>query len=644
MSRTPRPSRTAPTPGALALALLLAACHPGGNGAPEPSGALALVAGMTELDPEPGDDLSPQFDLRRMGMVRPQRVYELTTPPAVPFAFDLITSAPGNAGSVGVSVAHVADGQSQPAGGTGTLAAAGLALVGGGMGQRPPWLDASGDGFARMTVRGAIERDQVIAVDAHNGQGTATALVRIAIGAPSPINQVDSNGGNHPGVVAQQTLYSSDSWQFGLPTVAVSGDRTSIVVYEGDRRDPTHFHRYELRMQHDAASGRVTGGGAPAASPDAGNWRDHEIAALYNVLALANSGTGQITLKLSFDRGATFAQTETVPAAGAARLVQLAMAADYSLAVVFWQIGASGRSELVLVEGRPGATDPHGSPTAFAFDAPAVLHRANAGAVPLLMGVAWSEGGDLVVGHGDLTWPEVRGGRMTSRFHCAVRPWGGEFRGHLVDEESVVPRDPSVALLGSGAGLRIHYAYEVQDGIAVRESRDAGATWGARQLVGGPGASTPTIFARDNRGAARVDLIYIAAAAAGQELHAARWDAFGGSPLLEHRLTTATMTPTVLAANARWSYGHRITQLGWFGYDAVLDGDQIVVVFDEETFDAAWLCGSSPGGARGGASPGTVASPIFVPAQPPPLAPGMTEPMPAPDPEHRHQLKMVRIE
>ena len=34
----------------------------------------------------------------------------------------------------------------------------------------------------------------------------------------------------------------------------------------------------------------------------------------------------------------------------------------------------------------------------------------------------------------------------------------------------------------------------------------------------------------------------------------------------------------------------------------------------------------------------------FQPAEPPPLAPGLTEPLPAPDPDHMHQLKMLRLD
>jgi hypothetical protein len=35
---------------------------------------------------------------------------------------------------------------------------------------------------------------------------------------------------------------------------------------------------------------------------------------------------------------------------------------------------------------------------------------------------------------------------------------------------------------------------------------------------------------------------------------------------------------------------------------------------------------------------------MFQLAQPPPLAPGLTEPVPPPDPTHRHQLKLLRLD
>ena len=41
---------------------------------------------------------------------------------------------------------------------------------------------------------------------------------------------------------------------------------------------------------------------------------------------------------------------------------------------------------------------------------------------------------------------------------------------------------------------------------------------------------------------------------------------------------------------------------------------------------------------------GDARSEEFVPAEPPPLAPGLTEPLPEPNPDHMHQLRLLRLE
>ena len=92
-------------------------------------------------------------------------------------------------------------------------------------------------------------------------------------------------------------------------------------------------------------------------------------------------------------------------------------------------------------------------------------------------------------------------------------------------------------------------------------------------------------------------------------------------------------------------YGFRITEVAWFGYDATLDGDDVVVVYDEQTFDGAVFFIGAPFAelADGVAGALPSAADIFTPADPPPLAPGMTEPVPAPDPDDMHQLKLLRL-
>lgn len=613
----------------VSIVLSLTACG-GGTSTPGPAPGVQplLTAGVVQLAPL---SASPS-------------TYELTTPAGEPFVFDVLCRSPGNLGAVRVSLSDARGGTD-----AGSLAEAGLVLSAAGRASRGPWLDAWGDGFARITVRGEIDEDLELLAQADDGRGAGEVVVRIRVGEPSQINLAAASEGDHPGVLDETTLYSSDSWMFGLPTIAVSGDRTSIVCYEGDRQDPTLWTRYEMRLQHEANTDVVTGGGSEEASPDSGNWRDHEIAALYNVLARAQGGTDEVTLALSFDRGATFEQVETFRSSGepwrAARLVQVQMAQDYSLALLFWRPNEDGSTDLVLVDGVPSAYDGVGSPAAYEFEDPVVLHRVAADVTPMLMGAQWSEAGDLVVGYAYTTFESLpdRTWRSTTRNACLVRPWQGQVRDILVEEDVVVGKDPSIALLGGGDALRIFYAYEGREGVRVRTSTDAGLTFSPPVTVGDASAHMPTVFARPDGDSTIVDVLYLAHAPEGLELHVAHWDDWATSPRETHRLTRARFEPSEEPV----AYGFRVTQVAWFGYDAVQDEGEIVVVYDEETYDGAIICLGAPELGLGlpVADEGFGGAPApFVPAEPPPLAPGMTEPVPAPDPDHMHQLKLIRFQ
>ncbi|MCK6459241.1 MAG: hypothetical protein L6Q95_05030, partial [Planctomycetes bacterium] len=414
---------------AVLLVLGLAACGGGGGGGGGgqlQAAPLVVAAGMVPIEPAPADTISGAVDLARLGITGVTRVYDLTTPAGEPFCFDLLTRGPGNGGQVRVSVAHAADGGATPAGGPETLGFAGLVPTANGASGHEEWFDAFGDGFARITVGGAIDADQVIAVEAETPEGDVTALIRVRIGPESPINVAAKAGTDYPGVMSIDTIYSSDSYQFGLPVCAISGDRTTVVAYEGDASDPYRYDRYEMRIQHDRVTGLVTGGAALEPNPDSGNWRDHEVAALYTVLALVHCGLAEVTLKLSFDRGATFGQVATLARAGGDGTTHLAtveMAADYTVAVAFWQTHFGG-AELMLVEGSPSAFDGSGSPTRFAFGAPKVLYATSGDVAPVIMGLAWSPGGDLVLGYGftSFSWNEATmETTVTTQFRCAVR-------------------------------------------------------------------------------------------------------------------------------------------------------------------------------------------------------------------------------
>ena len=85
--------------------------------------------------------------------------------------------------------------------------------------------------------------------------------------------------------------------------------------------------------------------------------------------------------------------------------------------------------------------------------------------------------------------------------------------------------------------------------------------------------------------------------------------------------------------------GYRCTAAAWFGYDAVVDGDDVVVVLHQmswESYDYYYLGAPTPGAA----------GPAYSGALPPPptLLPGMTNPVAAPDPAHRNQLKVLKLD
>ena len=94
----------------------------------------------------------------------------------------------------------------------------------------------------------------------------------------------------------------------------------------------------------------------------------------------------------------------------------------------------------------------------------------------------------------------------------------------------------------------------------------------------------PTVFAREIEGKTVIDVLYLAQADEGLELHVAHWDDWGVMPVVRYRLTRATMEDGGLLPPDRPmpgapegmmppGYGFKITQVAWFGYDAVLDGE-----------------------------------------------------------------------
>jgi len=641
---------------------------------------LILSAGMVPLEPEPVDSVSRTVDLRRLGITQVERVFDLTTPPGEQFTIQAFTRTESNTGAVTLCLAHCSDGGFVPAGGPESLGSAGVVPFADGAYPDGPWLEVEGDGYARLTVRGEIDEEQVLAICAESAAGKTVALVRLRLGGPSIINGAGSGAtleDDYAGVLATATLYSSDSWQMGLPVVAADGDATHVVVYDGSHDDPFDWRAFEVRLRHDAATNAVVAGGTTPLDDANGGWRDHAVAARGGVVAIARADWGGVTLRLSFDRGATFAQTREFPLGPkefAARLVQLAIGADGRLAMLYWKGDESSYTDLVLVEGTVSARDAAGDPSAYAFGAAEALFRGAGGLMPLIIGAQYSEAGDLVVGYAFTSF----GGddpagewTATTETRCATRLAGGASGDVLVEIEDVTGFDPSVALVGSGDTMRVFLAYEAGDGVRMKTSADGGKTFSEATVAGGMGANMPNVFARLQQGELRVDLIYLMPTEVGNELHLRHWDDFGTTPPTDHRLSKATLSesgtggtfpppPPVPPWNGdpsgpggiggdpggwtgpdgtwtetwTWTdvgdYGSptALTQVSWFGYGAALAGDDVVIVFQEEVLDFWGIYGfdlpaMGPGPAVGANTTGAV---------------------PLPDDADTYRLKLVRID
>ncbi len=636
---------------------------PGGpvNGpVPVADAPLIVSAGVENLEPVAnGSAIINAVDLNRLGFNNVNAVYDFTTPVNDPIALHVLTSELNNTGLVSVAVAHALDNGQTPGSTVDSLAEAGVIPSSTGAEAQGIWLSVTGDGFARLTLQGQIGDEQILAVRVNTAAGSNRALIRLRPGVRSKINIDPIGSGNYPHVLSEQTIYSSNSWLFGLPAIAMSFDDASILSYEGDRANPTDYQsRYEMRLQVDGSTGAVTGGAMVENSPDSGNWRDHEIAGLFNVLARVHAGASQVTVDLSFDRGASFGQTHTVPTGNVYtnRLVQVAMADDYSIAVVFWRNTGAG-SELVLLEGQASQFDTNGSPTFFTFLPLTVLHNASgATTTPAIMGVEYSDGGDLVIGYGHTTTQSNANGTWSTitQYRCAVRLFGSTFNDSLVEQNEIISFDPSVALVGSGATMQIFYAYETADGITLRTSGNAGSSWSGPLDYGDGSCHLPTVLVREQSGQTRVDLLYIGYGAGGSELMITHWDDFGTSSPASYRLTTSNLEQSSGASNGNAvpgagmlfgppQTGLRITQLAWLGYDAVLDGDDVVICYIEQTYDAYTIYNTGGGLPIAGGAPMS-ANAVFQPASPPPLAPGLTQPVPAPDPDHMNQMRVLRID
>lgn len=670
---------------AMLLAVALAACGggTGGGGGPQPGAALLLTAGVETLEPAAGVTASPaETDRFAVPDGAAAAVYEFSTPPGQSFRFDMTVRAGGGGGDAAVALGHAADGGVAPPGGPESLSAAGVLPLAGRLETDGLWLTCEGEGQARMTVQGSIERDQTLIVECRDGSAKSYDVIRLRLGAASAINDVgdeeEGPGDDYPGIEEQAVIHSSDAWEYGLPAIAQSGDKSTIVVYEAQEdavaKDPAFAARKlaELRLQYERATGEVTGAEPILVGDENGFFRDHELAALYNVLAIARGSANGVRLDLSFDRGASFGQSELfgIDDAWSLPIVQVDMAPDYGLTVAFWRILLTGgdkgdvglpgidvrapefESQLVIVEGRPSAVDDNGSPVAYGFSEPRVLYAEKTDLAPTLMGVRGNEHGDLAVGYGFSRFtfdPDANIVTVTTEYRCATRIGdGADFTDVLVHEEEIAAVDPSVDLEGQGDGLRILFACESAAGIRLYGSDDGGGTFTLASEVEANGAHMPTVCARTQDGALRVDLLFLAPTSSGLDLRLRHWDDFDSDAApTDARLVRATIETEDGAELSNDFVGDIvIRQVGPHGYDAVEDGDDVAVVVHKvilKTRDI-WNRFPLPVETPDEPAPGTPNRGLAQAATPPPFAPGLTDPVPEPDPAHRHQLCILYLD
>jgi hypothetical protein len=279
------------------------------------------------------------------------------------------------------------------------------------------------------------------------------------------------------------------------------------------------------------------------------------------------------------------------------------------------------------------------------------VHNALDDVTPLLMHMAYSTAGDLVIGYGYTIVVPGSGWTVTSssRFRCAVRQSGQTvFTDQELDREDfTMPCDPHVCVLGSGASMEVFFAYEKTDGIHLLHSANAGLNFTQAAFAPEPGAAMPSVHARMQGGLKRVDLIYCAQAAMGMEIHNVHWDDFGSSTPLLYRVTQCTVTASSAAPpSPGMPAGFDITGVDWFGYDAVLHGDDVAIIVHERTYNCYEYFGMWGGPLGGGVTVAAGGSGGSASQSPPPpvLLPGMTGSVAAPNAAHRNQLKIITLD
>lgn len=604
-------------------------------------GDVAVTSQLSVLEVSAKDPFNGRLNTGALGGGTINLGYEYTTPADRPLEFTITARSPGNEGAVSITLVHAMAGGAAPVGGIETIFMEGLDVEAPALELIPGGALVTGDGLARIAIRGSVWRQNDFLFRCESSAGVDLIAFRVALGPFSEISLGVMSTSTVP-LKSETVVYSSNEQGFGLPAIGVSGDRYSLVAYEGSAAA-----RSRRWLQMDAQSGTVTGGLNLYAGDDVGGWRDQEIAAKDNVLAVAHTGNAAVQLEISLDRGASFGISQTLVEgaanAGGQRLVQVAISPTYRIAVAYWRTSydwanpwiVTCETHLVLSEHTPTAFDTNGTPTGYSTGTQTVLVARNDWVTPFVMGLEYSAADDLVLGYAYSYW--VANSTFTE-FRCATRlGTGGSFTDTLVDSETNVwPEDPSVALLGSGPTMRILYVYERADGIHLRQSQDGGQTFSWVTQVGGPGANMPSIHARVQNGQTRVDLLWLQpyAGGIGSHLCIARWDNFSnvmmsaqGQLYVAHELAIGTRPFNVPART--------VNSVAWMGYDSVTVGDDVAVVVHVHSMDvyAAWG-GPTTGGFMGAPAP----------QAPPVLLPGMTGPVPPANLNDVHKLHVMILD
>jgi len=643
------------------LGAILGAAGCGGGGSSTPARFIAapvpamddvvVSGGAAQVAPETSTvDRTSAQDKTRLGIGAPGRSFALTTPAGDAIDMALTGAVGGARGDVVVRLAV--------AGGSGAagadLAAAGLLPRAGNLIDDGPWLRTVGDGFARITLSGAVTAPVTLILEREAGGRKTTATITLTIGPKSPVNPSFPATTAFTGLKSTTDLFSSEAPIFGLPAIAGSGDRVSVICYDsvevpttnpGPGRPagcmaPYGIERKQRRLQLDTVTKAKSQGETADLGRDSSYWRDTEVAGRFNVIAIAQAGGAGVTVELSFDRGGTFPAKISLGSGDWTRLVAIDMAPDYTTGVVFWATSTEG-TDLFLAEGRASAFDANNSPSEFAFDAPVRLMTLGHNVTPLVSDVQYSACGDLLVACGHTKFESA--GQMQARLTMTV----STFRRHAgttkiegpttVDlETEIVPSDPSLAITGCGGAAEVYVAYESKDGARIKKSADGGATFATSLTFGTTSAHAPRVFARPGPSGTVVDCLYLDAgpAGVGDDLNLLRIDGDLATGKSVHALVAARLVTGTAGAQD-------VESVGWFGFDACeLGGDLWLSVHEQrQAYYTPFPFGR--GGVFTAAGAGGGAGAASAPAV---LYPGMTQPVPAFSATATHKLRVLQID